>query len=321
MIPNAGEVVKSSDDGGAILSKNKLSSKILLQCRVSACNFYQSAALPKALQITDFGDTEMKKICRSASVMAFVLAATSSAYAADVAVPASYDWSGFYAGVNAGVGIDASSYDYKYLVTPAGGGETLVDKRLSNDFSGDQAAFTGGGLIGYNYQIDHFVLGVEADINYIGLNDDYSRTVNSVIGPISATSNTDISYETNWFGTIRGRVGYALDNVLVYGTGGFAYGNTSVDETATGCGQIGDNPPRCSALSGGTDGVNWGWTVGAGAEYGFDRWSLGIEYLYVDLGSVDWKTDPNVADLFTVNPVGDADIGFSVVRATAKLRF
>ena len=263
----------------------------------------------------------MTKFFTAASVLAATLITTAAAHAADVVAPAAYDWSGFYAGVNAGVGIDASSYDYKYLVTPAGGRETQVDKRLSNNFDSSQAAFTGGGMIGYNYQIDHLVLGVEADINYIGLNDDYSDTVNSVIGPINATSTTDISYETNWYGTVRGRLGYALDNILVYGTGGLAYGNTSVDEKATGCGQIGANPPRCSSLSGGTEGVNVGWTVGAGAEYGFDRWSLGVEYLYVDLGSVDWKTNPNVAELYTVSPVGDADISFSVVRATAKMRF
>ena len=60
-----------------------------------------------------------------------------------------------------------------------------------------------------------------------------------------------------------------------------------------------------------------GWTVGAGAEYGIDNWSIGLEYLYVDLGDAEW--DGNVID--TAEFKGNADYAFSTVRASVKYRF
>jgi opacity protein-like surface antigen len=70
--------------------------------------------------------------------------------------------------------------------------------------------------------------------------------------------------------------------------------------------------------------VNWGWTIGAGMEYGIENWSLGIEYLYVDLGDADWDGDlvefaNSNGELFDTK--GSVDYQFSVFRATAKLRF
>jgi outer membrane immunogenic protein len=178
----------------------------------------------------------------------------------------------------------------------------VVNKLNNND-----AAFTAGGLLGYNYQMDKLVLGVETDFNYLGFSDSSKSTAAEQDVTITTSSNLD----ANWFGTIRGRLGFALDNVLIYGTGGAAYGDIE------GKGKVFATDGVQSATWKGSDNnVKWGWTVGGGAEYGIDNWSLGLEYLYVDLGSGNWSDTIATSQL-----KGDANYAFSTVRATVKYRF
>ena len=137
------------------------------------------------------------------------------------------NWSGFYAGVNAGYG----SSDNTDVLSPAGG--------------------FGGGQIGYNWQgmFGHpaLVLGVEADIQGADISD----------------SAYDNSSKMDWFGTVRGRLGYAFDRALIYATGGLAFGGVNNDgfsETQTG------------------------WVIGGGLEYKLTpAWSVKGEYQYLDL--------------------------------------
>jgi opacity protein-like surface antigen len=76
------------------------------------------------------------------------------------------------------------------------------------------------------------------------------------------------------------------------------------------------------SFDGNADAVNWGWTACAGMEYGIDNWSLGVEYLYIDLGSADWDIDANFdTDRIEDGGEGSVDYQFSVARATAMLRF
>ena len=242
----------------------------------------------------------MKKSLISGAALATLLLG-HAAQAADV-TPAGYDWTGFYLGANAGVAWNNSSVDNNIYTTG------VRINELENKIDGSQAAFTAGGLLGYNYQVDRVVLGVETDFNYLGFSDSNNG---SLVGEFSDyTSKT--SFDANWFGTIRGRLGYAFDNLLVYGTGGAAYGHMSAD------GKVVQNyGGDITTWKGSTDTTNWGWTVGAGAEYGIDNWSLGLEYLYVDLGSAQWNS--NV--LAESRLKGNADYAFSTVRASVKYRF
>jgi opacity protein-like surface antigen len=115
-----------------------------------------------------------------------------------------------------------------------------------------------GGTVGYNYQINHFVIGAEADIDWAGI----SGTTTTAACPAGCKTSD------SWLSTIRGRVGYAADRFLPYFTGGAALGN--IDAT-TG--------PLTTSAS------NAGWTVGAGLEFAFTpSWSAKAEYLYVNLG-------------------------------------
>ena len=239
----------------------------------------------------------MKKIAFTVSTAFAALALATAAQAADMTAPATYDWTGFYLGANAGIAWNNSSLDQDVYLE----GDRARD--LRNSIDGDQTAFTAGGILGYNYQIDQIVLGVEADINYLGFSDSNKNDVILADGAYSRTS-----FEADWYGTIRARLGFAIDNVLIYGTGGAAYGHMEADGKLV----IGDN-----VWKGSTEATNWGWTVGAGAEYGIDNWSLGLEYLYVDLGDAEWDSNVIANNDFK----GNADYAFSTVRATVKYRF
>lgn len=191
----------------------------------------------------------MKKLLLSVSVVMGMTA--GQALAADIAPPPAFDWTGFYLGLNAGYGF--------------------------NGFYGDDVAVTGyghigsldvnggffGGQVGYNYQINQIVLGLEGDVQWAALYDnDHNNKVNA-----------GMSSDPDWFGTLRGRAGFAVDQALFYATGGLAWGQTDykvqIDKTV----DIHD------------DYFHWGWAAGAGVEYAFDsNWSAKLEYLYVNLG-------------------------------------
>lgn len=266
----------------------------------------------------------------TASVAALVAAIGCSATvvnAADIS-PAPYDWTGLHVGLNAGVAWTNTEIDndVTYVGNVSPPSEFLVGlKALGKSLSGDSAAFTGGAVAGYNWQHDSLVLGVETDINYLGFGED-----NESDGDISKDTcgadcgySNGVSFDADWFGTLRGRLGFAADNVLFYGTGGLAYGHMEASSDF----KIYDNISGDleGTWKGYSDEVNWGWTVGAGLEYGVDSWSVGLEYLFVDLGGADW--DASVSDTsrlksgkFLVTE-GSVDYQFSVVRATAKIRF
>lgn len=212
-----------------------------------------------------------------ASVAALGILAAGAASAADlpsrkgpVAAPVYvpvFTWTGFYVGANAGYGWGNVN------------GNNLGQ-------IGDLDGFVGGGQIGYNYQIGQFVIGAEADFQGADLGNGSNLGLASV--------------KTEYFGTVRARVGVAFDRFLPYITGGWAYGNVktsipaiafSADRSHTG-----------------------GWVIGGGLEYAFTNNLIGgVEYLYVDLG------EKNVLN----NGFGQAKVGtdFSVVRARLSYKF
>jgi outer membrane immunogenic protein len=118
------------------------------------------------------------------------------------------------------------------------------------------SGFTGGIQGGYNWQSGPWVYGVEADFNLSGASDKFA----------------DYQFSNPWFGTLRGRAGYAINNVFVYGTAGFALGVSTVSS-----GGLSDSSAHV------------GWTIGAGVEFGLAPWGLSpnwsakLEYLYLDL--------------------------------------
>jgi outer membrane immunogenic protein len=157
-----------------------------------------------------------------------------------------FSWSGFYLGINAGYGFGTSRW-----TNPLTGLTT-------GDFDVNGAMV--GGTLGYNVQFGSAIFGLEADFDWSDIKG--TTTVNCPLG--CETKNT-------WLGTARGRIGYAFDRFLPYFTGGAAFG-------------------ELRAASPGINGMTEtkvGWTLGGGVEYAFlSNWSAKVEYLYVDLGTI-----------------------------------
>jgi outer membrane immunogenic protein len=245
----------------------------------------------------------MKKILAGAAAL---LGTAVSAQAADMAVKAPYlkapvamvyDWTGFYIGVNAGVGIGR---DYTRLAVPTG---TSFEASYLNPQGG-----LGGGQVGYNWQIPNsffgaLVLGVEADIQGTGMRDNF----NCLLGCLPALNN-NFNQKLDWFGTVRGRVGIATGPVLSYVTGGWAYG--SVKTTLTETVAVGTTGTFTSNQNRG------GWVYGTGVEASLGgNWTGKIEYLWINLG--------DRLDQFTLNGFGQAmstDIREQIFRVGLNYR-
>jgi outer membrane immunogenic protein len=147
----------------------------------------------------------------------------------------------------------------------------------------------GGAQIGYNWQSSpNWVFGIEADWQGSGQKassvlPDQPYFVGLAFGAVTSSYDAKI----DWFGTVRGRIGYAWDRILLYATGGLAYGEVKIAGTATDSGISIGGPFSSTAAFGGSK-VNAGWTLGGGIEGALvHNWTWKAEYLYVDLGTLD----------------------------------
>ena len=226
-----------------------------------------------------------------ATVFLGALLPVSGAYAADMGYPVKappqviipvFSWTGFYLGANVGYGGDKFRYPFD-----ATGDFGDFDFDADGSFKLNSSGFFGGGQIGYNYQFDNsWVVGVEADFQWSGIEGEISGNGNVFVNDnLEGGASFSAGSEVEWFGTIRGRLGYAWDKVFLYGTGGAAYGKVKSHGNLDVWGDDGislDGFP----LSASTSDTQWGWTVGAGLEYALtNNWTFKTEYLYVDLGS------------------------------------
>jgi outer membrane immunogenic protein len=193
-----------------------------------------------------------------------------------------WNWTGFYVGGNIG-GIWNYTRDD---VDPAGcfitsltcGGGAPLNPLRSDSIRLNGSGFTGGGQVGYNWQSGRFVGGIEADINYSGINDGSSIN-RPVAAPLAGNFIHAETDKLQWFGTVRGRAGFTVTPAfLVYATGGLAFG----DVKSTSATSFSTTP---TTYAGSIDDTRVGWTIGAGGEWMIaPKWSIKAEYLYVDLG-------------------------------------
>jgi outer membrane immunogenic protein len=207
-----------------------------------------------------------------------------------------YNWSGVYVGINGGWGFGNATVNVPNLIgtvaTIPGGSASATDN-----------GGVVGGTLGFNYQAGQWVFGAEGDWDYSGINTGSTNQICNNTGNCQ-TGN-------NWLATLRGRVGYAMDRVLFYGTGGGAFGNmqTTIDGTET---------TRTKA----------GWTAGAGVEWAFaENWTAKIEYLYVDLGNANASGFCSTAACLVANggnplPVtASASLTENLIRAGVNFKF
>jgi len=201
------------------------------------------------------GMAVMKKIAIGIAAVSALIGAP--ALAADMAmkapppVPAPssvYNWNGFYVGGNAGGAWATTSDSNAFFAATTG----------NFHITGGVA----GGQVGYNWQFSPWVLGIESDFD--GSNVKGSTSAGLCAGVVCTIENT-------WVGTTRARIGYATGAWLPYLTGGVAYGDVHIQDSA-------------GAVHAGTNRA--GWTGGGGMEYALNQnWSIRAEYLYIDLGS------------------------------------
>jgi len=231
----------------------------------------------------------------STAVAAIVLLTTAAeAFAADLPAPslpppspaANYNWTGVYLGINGGHGTGSSSWS---------------DGAVGGTGSFPTTGFLVGGTIGVNYQIGQYVFGVEGDGDWTNLQGNSGLTCGAISAVVPPPDGCQT--QSQWLATLRGRVGYAFDRILLYGTAGAAFGNI----------QTGLNPPSTF-----DSGVEAGWTVGAGLEFAFaEHWTAKVEYLFVSL--------PNGACTTFANCGGAAGsiVSFSesIIRAGINFKF
>ena len=234
----------------------------------------------------------MNKVLLAASILAIGVSGASAAdlpartYTKAPVLEAAYNWSGWYAGGNAGYSFSdttgsLAAFSAGFAVPVAGGAAPqFLNTRHEGGF--------GGGQAGYNWQMGRWLVGLEADIDAadIGRTSLVSFPGGAGLDPTSSTGRDHI----DWFGTFRGRFGVTANNVLFYGTAGLAFGGTHTSATIVDLLSV-----RNGNFIGSTSDTRVGWAAGAGIEWGLARnWTLKAEYLHVDLGNTNVTlSDPN----------------------------
>jgi len=214
-------------------------------------------------------------------------------YKAPIMAPA-FSWTGFYAGIHAG-------YGWSDLRGTYDGADAAGPTNLGN-LNGD--GFVIGGHLGYNYQFSNIVIGIEADASW----NDAEDTIRSPEPPPRGPD--PVKYDRDYLASVRGRLGFAFDRTLFYGTGGVAWTTHKLTITETLTGQTGTIKRSQT-----------GFVVGGGIEHAFGdgSWTARVEYLHYEL-------DRRVA--LNAGTFNDADAGdfirfpnVDVVRFGIQKRF
>lgn len=225
-----------------------------------------------------------------------------------------YSWTGFYVGGNGGYGWESNlqgsyaPYNYPLSIPTQASTPGYNGLRAEGGF--------GGGQIGYNWQgyNPHLVVGVELDLQGSGIHGDASP-----FSGFNNAANTNFpsgadSISLDWFGTVRGRIGYATtDRALIYFTGGFAFGglrkSATIGAAATG------NTLNYTTYN--YNGTVSGYVLGAGVEFKINHaWSAKLEYQYLDFGK---ETPVDAAGV--ASPASYSDESFHTVRAGLNYHF
>jgi outer membrane immunogenic protein len=219
----------------------------------------------------------------------------TSAFAADPAPAPS--WTGWYGGIEFGGGwgdepVNYSPNDPNTATLFNGGFGGFGEQPVANGYRVSQSGAVGGLEAGYNWQRSSWLLGVEADFSGAGMSGRASGTSFLANIPGVGTSPQTITGQqsTDWYGTVRGRAGWlATPNLLLFGTGGFAYGRVAGSAQYVFTGTIVTSVGNCSVnvtcFAGSSSTTRTGWTAGGGVEYLLDQhWTAKVEYQFVDLG-------------------------------------
>ncbi|MDF2998479.1 MAG: porin [Xanthobacteraceae bacterium] len=256
----------------------------------------------------------MHKRLLVANILAVMMSA-GAAQAADMAtkmvtkapvVAPAFSWTGFYIGAHGGYGWGRTEWSDSY--------DPLNPTTLQEDDAAyDTDGWLAGGQIGFNYQIDQFVIGVEADASWADITGSGKYHVDDLDPGTCIQSGDACRTEIEALGTITARLGVAFDRALFYVKGGAAWASVNHRSGWT------DLDPAFSYHDN-VDETRWGWTIGGGAEYAFaDNWSVKVEYNYIDLGD---DTVTFGYDSEWINPYrASVDQHLHIVKAGINYRF
>jgi len=250
----------------------------------------------------------------------FALFATQAS-AADMAVKApppapiaaAYNWTGFYLGGQGGGGWFDNNVTNGSVVL--GTGNNFPPGLVHSPEHGSGGL--GGVYGGYNYQINQFVVGIDGDYSWAGLNGS-SSTLGVPVAATGCTVGPCITNDTDkvkWIATVTGRLGYAANNWLLFAKGGWAGAGFSGTETNFSVATITANGTNSSTRN--------GWTIGTGVEYGFTpHWSAKLEYDYLKFNGANYNTTfisttSGATSIFVRNASSD----INVVKAGVAYRF
>lgn len=250
------------------------------------------------------------------------------------AQPATYNWSGFYAGLNAGAAFGRSKASTSpdcslapgpaYICDNTGGGAgnaTVVAASGSGTIT--DTGFTGGIQAGYNWQRNNIVYGLETDFGAFNLKGSRqgSGVYLTTVGPQPGDAYTmGSSFSADWLVTLRGRLGtVVMPNLLVYATGGLALTRLTVGNDYTdqaGLAGMGAGSSSSSA-------VKAGWVLGGGLEWALsNNWSVKGEYLYVDFGKVTTTLNMSAGGGGYAQAISTtSDLSAHVARAGVNYKF
>jgi outer membrane immunogenic protein len=231
----------------------------------------------------------MKKFLLATLSLA-LLSTAAPAWAADMAVkapppaplPVIYNWSGFYIGVNGGWGNSHNCWDFVALAGP-----------VFSDGCRDRSGGLFGGQVGYRWQSNQFVFGLEAQGDWA----DLSSSRVSVFNPTLSTR-----VRTDGIGLFTAQLGWAWNAALLYVKGGAAVTSNRFDifDTPTGIGLVSASATR------------WGGALGVGFEYGFaPNWSVGVEYDHLWMGTANNSftvVDPRLVGILNNRISQDVDM-------------
>jgi outer membrane immunogenic protein len=244
------------------------------------------------------------------------------AFAADLAVKAPVmptmapvlGWTGFYLGGNVGYGWGDEGVNFSgtgLAGTLIGNG--VIASSLANNARGP----IGGAQAGYNWQTGAFVVGIEADIQAADINATDSFTS---VTP-RATWVTNANQDLTFLGTVRGRLGFTITPaLLLYGTGGFAYGQ---GEVSSGVNATATTSPT-NMFSGALTTSSWmtGWAAGGGLEYMITpNLTAKFEYLYYDLGTLSQTYGDGLGRFPGTSVNTGTDFKGNIVRIGANYKF
>jgi outer membrane immunogenic protein len=226
--------------------------------------------------------------------MAADLPAKAPVYAPAIVATPAYNWTGFYIGGNAGYGWAQSERTFLNA--------NWWDTKAGDQVSLNPAGWLGGAQLGFNYQINQLVIGIEGAW-------DGANLKQTVVSPYAATDR-DTNKILSLY-TIDGRIGAVWDRLLVYGKGGWAGGQ--VELSAYNIGGVQSWHPGTQSRS--------GWILGVGLEYMMlANWIVGVEYNYIDLRTRNYTAN-DVGIVQLTNADDRTKVGTIVGRLSYKFNW